>query len=280
MAKIGYVSDTHIDFFAMNSPGKIRRYAKSLVPEEAQKKNYYDAIIVAGDIGHYNKDNIVFLNKLKDYTKNVVCVLGNHDWYLVGSQPSRYSRTSKLRVEEFETMCRESRITLLNPGYKVFSDNQGKAFSILGFNGWYDGKYQNNDPVLTELDWRGCMNDSRMIMPSPMSYNTMHELDMKAVDAVINRLGPDCTPDIVVSHVRPTINPWKIEEKYRRDANTRYYCFDGSELMQKLKPKYWIFGHSHDAEDFEEYDVQVVTNAVGYPGEYSRRKTLLKEINI
>ena len=281
MAKIAYISDTHIDFYAENKPAKIRKHADKIVPDHAKEKDYYDAIIVAGDIGHYNKDNIVFLKQLKNYAANVICVLGNHDhWLLTKSQKKKYKFESKSRVEEFGKMCKESNIQLLDPGHTIIKSKDGKPVSILGFNGWYDGKYMNADPVFLNIDWPKVMNDARHICSTPESYDSLHKQDMQKLNNLLNFRGDDLQPDIIVSHVRPTINPWNIQEKYRRDKNTPFYCFDGSVLMQKLKPKYWIYGHTHDGQDFVENGVQVVTNAFGYPGELTPDKGKLKEINI
>jgi len=50
-------------------------------------KEIGDVLIIAGDIGHYNEQNIEVLKILQEkFYKHIICVLGNHDYYLVGSE--------------------------------------------------------------------------------------------------------------------------------------------------------------------------------------------------
>jgi predicted phosphodiesterase len=75
--KIGYISDLHIDFYvAFNKSHLLKKFIESLNPE------FYDLLIIAGDIGHYNQQNILFLNYFKEYSNKIIAVIGNHDLYL------------------------------------------------------------------------------------------------------------------------------------------------------------------------------------------------------
>ena len=42
-----------------------------------------DVIVIAGDLGHYNHQSLKAMKLIrKRYCKHLVCVLGNHDYYL------------------------------------------------------------------------------------------------------------------------------------------------------------------------------------------------------
>jgi predicted phosphodiesterase len=262
--KIGYISDIHLDFYAANNPGKIERFAKSLIPEEVGK-DYYDILVVAGDIGHYNTDNMVLLNYLKQFTKNLICTTGNHDYYIVSRNQRVYYRNSDHRVEEFENLCKKEGIALLNPGLlAVKVDNN--IINILGFNGWYDGSYHGKDKFIVDRFWKTGLNDSRLISPTLDStkFDDRHHKDMAAVRKILDNV---THVDLVFSHVCPSNNPEHVQKKYRSDDYTDFFCFNGSWILDKISPKYWIYGHSHGGLDFEIDNTKFLCNTLGYPHE-------------
>ena len=78
MHQFDYVSDIHLDFHCReanpNSPRYLRQ--QSLFLDVILPDTPSDTLLIAGDIGHYNDQNIHFLKLLKDRYSNVVLVTG------------------------------------------------------------------------------------------------------------------------------------------------------------------------------------------------------------
>jgi predicted MPP superfamily phosphohydrolase len=94
---IDTLSDLHIDFYFHKVPSK--KAVETIYTHiftDNQKRSPGDVLIVAGDIGHYNKQNIDVLKKIKEVFKykHIVCVLGNHDYYLINVSAPEYLDTA------------------------------------------------------------------------------------------------------------------------------------------------------------------------------------------
>jgi len=53
------ISDIHVDFYAKFNRIKTEAFVERLINTKTNKN--FDVLIIAGDIGHYNDDNIYFL---------------------------------------------------------------------------------------------------------------------------------------------------------------------------------------------------------------------------
>ena len=82
--------------------------------------------------------------------------------------------------------------------------------------------------------------------------------------------------DVMISHYGPVV-PDNIPEDYK-DCSTTFYYFDGSKDIERISPKYWIFGHTHNSYDFIKGNTRLICNPVGYPSE--NRYTQIKRIEI
>jgi len=88
--KIAITSDLHLDFWiepkgtVLKQEKKMHSLIKKLMPVEEA-----DAIIIAGDIGHYNNQNELFFRILTKFFKNVFWVFGNHDLYMVSKSNTK-----------------------------------------------------------------------------------------------------------------------------------------------------------------------------------------------
>ena len=85
--KIDILSDLHLDFYFRAGLTITTKNVKSLF-DDIFKKDTNDkmaeVLIIAGDLGHYNEQNIEVLKIIqKEYYKHIICVLGNHDYYLL-----------------------------------------------------------------------------------------------------------------------------------------------------------------------------------------------------
>ncbi len=91
--KIDILSDLHLDFYFkphLTTQENVVSFFEPILTQNNTRK-IGDVLVIAGDIGHYNSQNIEVLKIIqKKFYKYIICVLGNHDYYLVNSD-ARYS---------------------------------------------------------------------------------------------------------------------------------------------------------------------------------------------
>lgn len=266
--KIAYTSDTHLDFWCrevnQENPKfykQLDQFISNLKPEPA------DVLIVAGDIGHYNTQNIEFLKRLKEIYPKIIVVAGNHDLYLVSRNiQERYNFNSFTRLSEFKQMCEDNDIVFLN-GNTI--DVEG--VTIGGCSMWYD---LPTDGLITQ--WKEVMNDSNLIMEKenfrhPLAYGAMHKtVSFDTQKYYLEQLSllealPKC--DVFVSHVSPNIIPDEFKGGYVGDHNNVFYETDNLSFLQDKEVKVAIFGHIHRHLEYTEGGIEFIASPVGYPGE-------------
>ena len=261
MGRIAYLSDTHIDFFVKSSnpldnkmSKQIANYIEQISPIPA------DMVIVAGDIGHYNTQNKEFLIQLSSIYKNVLFTLGNHDLYLVSSHScSAYKNNSYNRVKDMKEWAEEQP----NIHYLDGQTIELEGLKISGLSMWYDYTYGIENFGLTtdamKNLWKHSMNDYNYIVSSPkfdpLSFYSTEKDKLDLIGEV----------DIMVSHFGPlAINIPPIFH----DATTGFYYFDGKDTIERIKPKIWIYGHTHKAFKHKlNEDTILLCNPMGYPNE-------------
>jgi predicted phosphodiesterase len=268
--KIDITSDLHLDFFLRSNKtlneNKIKVFVKQYFKESDSK-----TLIVAGDIGHYNIQNYEVLKYLREhYYENIVCVLGNHDYYLLSAnQEKKYSKNSFKRVDEARGMYNSiDGVHCLN-GNVIEID--GVKFG--GCDSWYDGSYYNQLKMTQGKDivdyWKQTMNDAKRIKGIEDFYD-LFAIERKKLDLIYK----DC--DVMVTHVCPSINNDDLPLYKVNDKITGFYSFNGDEWLMNTNAKYWVYGHLHNGKDFERHGVKCLTSALGYPDQhpYYRVKTI------
>jgi predicted phosphodiesterase len=261
---LAYCSDTHLDFWVKDfnpySPKmklKIADYIKKILnPKPA------DVLVVAGDIGHYNQQNLEMLVQLKEIYNEVIIVEGNHDMYLVSKNiQKKYDSNSNKRTREMRKLCEENGIIYLD-GETV----EINGIKIGGTGMWY------NLPTDNDIqDWKEGMNDFRLIMNGPInqyssnpSFNTQYHYKEE-----VKKLESLSDIDVFVSHVSPVIIPDnKRDPRYGVDNKyNKFYESDNFELLKATGAKHVIFGHTHIQEKFNIGDINFYISAIGYPQE-------------
>jgi len=111
------ISDIHLDFYAKFKQKSIETFTKKLINTKTNKN--FDVLIIAGDIGHYNDDNIYFLELISNYYKKVFVTWGNHDLYLLESQREKYYYNSFNRLNELKEMIKEIDNVVFLDGEKI-----------------------------------------------------------------------------------------------------------------------------------------------------------------
>lgn len=149
---VDILSDLHLDFYFKPHLTTLENVSSFFEPifTNNTARTIGDVLIIARDIGHYNAQNIEVLKILqKKFYKHIICVLGNHDYYLVNGE-ARYSfeNNSFKRIENLRKLINKEKniyqkcnvmITHVNPSFdekhidKKYHNNQTNTFFT--FNG-------------------------------------------------------------------------------------------------------------------------------------------------
>jgi len=263
--RVDILSDLHLDFYFkahLNSSENIISLFGQIFTDNSTRE-LGDVLIIAGDIGHYNEQNIEVLKIFqKEFYKHIICVLGNHDYYLLNSEVKcTFKDDSFKRVEDMRELINQEKNMYCLDGEIIEID--GIRFG--GVGSWYDGSYvekyyTNLDNNHINLLWNGSINDSRLIK-GINRFDDISKLEIQKLEKIYQ----DC--DVMITHVNPSIDEDHINEKYRSSPINTFFTFDGSKFYKNGSMKYWVFGHTHDAIEYEMEFVKFLCNPLGYPNE-------------
>lgn len=242
--KIDYISDLHIDFWAKHNKNvdkwllRTNEFCQSLLPDELG-----EVLIIAGDIGHYNLQSTWVLEFFSKRYKQLVMVLGNHDYYLVSNtQERKYNKSSNLRVKELKDIIKTFDNVKLLDKFKIYEYN-GVKFA--GSTSWYPVESPEEIHFYYKIS-----NDSKLIK----GFNLLEkrESEMKGYE----KLEVD-EVDVIVTHVPPIYT-----DSTRRFNNNSCY-------LNKLESKasWYVFGHTHENMIYQDDYSDYMVNAVGYPSD-------------
>lgn len=265
---IDIISDIHVDLWLKDHKGKkLKDFVTKLLPT-----NISDTLIVAGDIGHYNTQNINTLKYLKEHYKDVLFVHGNHDMWLISNQQcSIYDWNSNNRIKELEDCVN---------GLDGIHYLNGNIININGVNvggtcGYADTSFAQKQFKMNHNNIKNHLYknfaDSRYIYVGPgKKFDFMEYFNNQKdkLDKIVN----DC--DILVTHYIPIYERMRVE--YKEDPYSTFFHFNGYDLVKKFKNKTWIYGHTHDSYDYVYDDVRFICNPLGYKGE----RFYINEINL
>lgn len=253
--KFDFLSDSHIDFWVrLNSNTqkyemKTREFAKELL-----KSKTADYLIIAGDIGHYNRQNKFFLDELSKEYKNIYLVFGNHDLYFVSSKQSyKYNFNSFNRIKEMKEWIDEQN----NIHYLDGNIVDVEGVKITGANMWYDFSYGlsiGNTKEQILYKWHDLSNDSRLISRFDMEKYFLEE--KSKLDLVVENA------DVIVTHVGPDVRLSDYSGSDRIYNN--FYFFNGMDFIEDLENKIWLFGHIHKRRDISYNGWRIINHALGY----------------
>ncbi len=269
---IDIISDIHIDFYLKPTIDNVNNNVFSL--DEVSAKELYDRVfakrksdtlIIAGDIGHFNKQNLYIISFIREnYYKNIICVLGNHDYYLIyEADINRYNNNSLKRVREQRAMLNSLDGVYCLDGNIIEID--GIKFG--GCDSWYDGEYYlwrygHDYPSYPKFKehmiklWHRNLNDANHIKGIKDFYELFY-MQTKKLEQILKS-------NVIVTHVCPAY--CRLHGKYEENMNG-FYGFNGYKYLEETKARYWIFGHYHYPLDFEEYETKCIGNPLGYPSQ-------------
>jgi predicted phosphodiesterase len=285
--KFAIIGDTHFDFWLLTNFKEKHfhlQFRKLLETVEA------DVLLLPGDIGHCNAQNLQYLQYRRQYFDRIVVTFGNHDYYLItNSVREKYQycnpkHPSEERVLEMKKMIEDAE------GIDYVDGNivEIGGIRIGGASGWYDGSLliQRKKYDDVNLEWRLQMNDANLIYPSGnndgVKFDSLFHEQKYRLDAVYQKC------DIMMTHVSP-LSEWKqfaqmfdfqpalaaLDSSYARNHEAlhdyrAFYCFDGKEYLENGSMKHWVFGHTHRnfQRSYERQDGKVIDircNSIGYP---------------
>lgn len=271
--KIDFCSDTHWDFYVPHDSSINFRKIEKVIDETFGTPNA-NTLVIAGDTGHYPKQDVLFLSILKERYKNIFIVLGNHNLYCVSKKQTELYRTWQNKFNETKKLFEDVGCHVLDGDTVKLEDK-----TIGGAMGWYDGSYffdkGHFNPYGESLEsrWKRVMNDSRLI-PGLKSFYDIFTIEIQKVKRVFEK-----EPDLIVTHYIPSISEQAFFERYRGDANNAFYSFQfDAELLGCSKNMKWIYGHTHDRHRFTVGNIECICNPFGYPGENSTKGVKTLEI--
>lgn len=275
---IDILSDIHIDFyFRFNPTPQAVESIYSHIFTDNQKRDPGDVLIIAGDLGHNNRQNIKTLILIKQIFgyRHIICVLGNHDYYLVDLHTRMgYESNSLLRAENMRKLINKEEGMHCLDGEVIEID----GIRIGGCDGWYDGKYtkkhfyKRSDKYLDTL-WNNTMADSHYI--EGMDWLDYSKKEKEKIEKIYQDI------DVMVTHINPSINKEHTSHSFREEQSTGFFTFDGSRYLENGSMKYWIYGHTHTEMEYEVFGVKCICNPMGYPGENGNGEwTWIKSIEI
>jgi Icc-related predicted phosphoesterase len=213
------MSDLHLDWHRDNG----KEFIGSL-PRLA------DTIVLAGDIADHSRILSV-LTMFSEKWKNVVFVMGNHEFWL--AHPVEFSFLKKRKPDNVHILDCEA----------VEIEKQRFCGATLWFH---------DNPTISR-DWSDFKNIS-----------WLHALCKQEHYRAVEFFSSCYDEDIFVTHHLPTKKV--LHPKYVNNQNSVYYATNLEPLMDVVKPSFWICGHTHEAGEVKVYDTTVLVNPAGYIG--------------
>lgn len=211
-----------------------------------------DAMILAGDI--ISLKNYAPLDRLlKDWSKPVLYVAGNHEYYTL--------RPMDAEIANFNIWLKTN-----HPNVTLLQDEEISIDKVHFFGGTMWTNFNNADPLAMETA-RHQMNDFRLIMNdagrllTPGDTIAFHE---QHVEKLIAWFEKDLTGSrVVISHHAPVINP---NTQYRNSPlMPAFNSLDMTKIIEKYQPALWVYGHTHECDDQMIGKTRIISNQLGYP---------------
>lgn len=275
---IDILSDTHFDswfgFPHLGDSKKLFQNKESVVGLWQRFKPKADYLILAGDIGHSITQNTHILKTLKEeFYKEIILTLGNHDYYLADREYKTLYQNGREKAAAAKDTYEEAGMIVLDG---TITEIEGIKFG--GAMGWYHGAYAHKNKArlgamqasyyypsmegfLQEL-WGDCIQDKRYTKFT--RYDELFDEEYAKLESVHQKC------DVMVSHYNPSIEFDHQTKQWAKNPTTTFFCFDGEELIRNTTAKKWIYGHTHDSRKYIMHNKEIITNALGYQGEWAK----------
>jgi predicted phosphodiesterase len=261
MSSFDLISDIHLDFWVTPTWNKFKEkknldeFVRQIVPERPSP-----VLAIAGDIGHFNKQNYRLLKALKMHYKYILLVAGNHDYYLQSkSIRYKYAYNSINRLSEMKKLIKDLPNVVYLDGDVVAID--GVHYGGCGM--WYDFQYgiqvlNSNYPKIYE-HWRAVSSDALCTRGKPRETKDMFYEEKRKLARILPH------SDVIITHFSPDWSVAPVDRKL--SVSTSFYYFDGTPYFPLISKKIWCFGHMHRRIDYTKHGCRFINAALGYPKE-------------
>ena len=277
--KIDYISDLHLDCVLdpAGGPDSYDRMHWLYETYMANREGSGEILVIAGDLGHFNSQNLAFLRVLGEYYSHIVIVSGNHDLYLPAGAAMELYRDSFERLNELQVKTTAmEKVHFLNGNCIEVG-----SVKIAGSGLWYDysfGLLRGESLKGLKTDWARTMNDAKKIVTLEQyaskersDTGAGYRLDNQKFAAMQKSRLLDtvrsCRPDLIVSHIPPLVDIALESDKTGRGSDPdmmNYYYTDTREFGPYVNGKVWICGHTHNRVDMMKHGCRYLANPFGY----------------
>lgn len=231
-------------------------------PPQPPPESEYDVVVLAGDID-VGINGVEWANRA--FTKPVVMVLGNHEFYRYGTIPSVTAACKAFAADHVHVLDNDA----------VEID----GYLFVGGTLWTDFDLDGT-PTESAAYAQRCMNDYRLIEVDQPGHprRSLHPLDTVKLHNESKAYLWEVLPakstgkSIVVTHHGP--HPDSVHAKYAGNPLNPAFNSDLSDLIEWKRPALWIHGHIHDHMDYYPQPVigkpgtRIVANPRGYRHEF------------
>ena len=234
----------------------IAQFASDLHLEFPQNMNFLktnplqpvgEMLLLAGDIVPFAVMNKFddFFNYISDNFKATYWIPGNHEYYYYDVSKKCGLLNEKIRDNVF--LVNNTSVVLNNVEF-IFSTLWSK---IRPAYEWQIERGLNDFHVIKYKNFRF----------STTQYNQFHDDSLDFINKELQKK-KEC-PSIVVTHHVPTYNNYP--DKFKGSVLNDAFTVELFDLIEKFKPDYWIYGHSHyNTPDFNIGETKMLTNQLGY----------------
>lgn len=231
-----YASDLHLEFpenydYLMQNP---------IQPQG-------DILILAGDIVTFSQleKRMDFFNYLADHFEQVYWLPGNHEYYYGDISRSQGSVNEKIK----------DNLSLVN-NVKISVPGSDLIFSTM----WSHISPKNEREIGESVsDFYVIRNNGGIFRPA--DFTGLHT---QCVEFIEKELSQQTEQNkIVITHHVPTLTNYPI--RFVGSTLNEAFAVELSEMIEKYKPAYWIYGHHHEnIPAFKIDHTMMLTNQLGY----------------
>ena len=259
--QIELISDIHIDFWI--NPKENTQKQTTLIKEFVKnilKPTSNETLVIAGDLGHYNNQNLLLLKELQNYYRYIIITWGNHDLYLVSKRQEKLYKTSFARLESFKKALLE---------YENIFFLDGDYLELEGVKFWGSGLWYEVPKHLMQ-DWFTISNDGVFIKEDKIFYSDFDSFGRQKIykfnpnklyQKELEKLEKVKDIDIIITHIPPLF----IGDKNK--VEDYFYYSNAKAFIEKLQAKYWLFGHYHKGYNNRYKTTQLLASPLGYKNE-------------
>lgn len=237
-------SDLHLEFWQ----GKETEHWKKFPYHQIDKPT---VCICAGDLTNFRLPERIYTEHFARFCERfdkVIYVPGNHEYY--GCNVNEV-RPKIVALENYLAPT----LTVLRSGEPYLFDGQ----RFIGDTMWFVDKPDVHI-------YRTYISDSYQIKGLFPWCFTESSLFMNYLRSEVRE------DDIVVTHHIP--NDFDTQPRWRESNTQSYFLNDDCARYwinpNTIKPKAWVYGHTHDKHDYNIGRTHFICNPIGYPGEISQ----------